>query len=331
VTNIFRAPNPDYGVTLIQHGCIDDTTLSNAELGLLVRLLRLEPWQSTNVAALAREWADGEHRIRTQLRALQDRGYVARVRFRREDGAWQTATFVGAAPGHAAAAVREWEERRAAVTGMQPIPGIDVSAGQDHSTKPPVAPTSDDVTDADVSAGQSQERLSTVGNPPWMNHGGSPHDSSTSWEEPSMGRGRVDALVDMVMDGLPAMDPSPDRAGVAKACRELDPAWTPEALHRWVRAQNWTGSGPGAVVSKLRGAGRPPKPVAPLRDTCPEHPGEPAGRCDQCARRTVPAPASFRASARPPGRLPAAGRRPRDSSPAADAAGPAEARTRRPA
>jgi hypothetical protein len=143
----------------------------------------------------------------------------------------------------------------------------------------------------------------------------------------------VDALIDMVMDGLPKLEQMPGRAGIAAACRDLHPGWTPALLSDWVRGQDWRAAKPAVVVYRLRELGPPPVPrKAPVvRDECPEHPGEPAGRCDQCARRTVPPPASFRASARPPGRPAAAGRRPRDSSPAADAAGPAEARTRRPA
>lgn len=79
-------------------------------------------------------------------------------------------------------------------------------------------------------------------------------------------------------------------AEVEPACRAL-PAlgWTPLMLRRWAEHEDWSGTGPLGMLTRVRGLGVPPerpRSVEPARqDECPAHPGELVrkGKCDACA------------------------------------------------
>jgi hypothetical protein len=298
--SIYRAPHPDRDFAVIDKHCTRDTRLKASDLGILIRLLALPPWGSTNVQELVKGGADGYHVVTESLKRLAAHGYVRRVRNRRENGTWETVTFVFDTPGGADAAVAEWDRARAAVKGggTDPIPGLSVPAGQSQSPKSPVdnAP----VLKEDVPAGQNHWPISVPAEPAWLSRAGSPAGYvSTSHRTPSMDAREpdpIDALADGFMDGFPEQANRPDRAGVVKACRELPPGWTPAALARWASAQNWSGAGGGAVVARLRAAGAPPPPPkGPERGRCSTHPEFPPSSCPRCETQATPPPLGFRA------------------------------------
>ena len=104
----------------------------------------------------------------------------------------------------------------------------------------------------------------------------------------------VEALITAVMDGLgsSALKRATQRPGLAGACEHARSlGWTPATLTAWVKGENWTGAGPGAVVHRLRNLEpAAPRPTPPRPTPCPIHPGQPTGRCDDCDRGIRPTP-----------------------------------------
>lgn len=112
----------------------------------------------------------------------------------------------------------------------------------------------------------------------------------------------AEALAWVVVDGTGEIGPTITRKTLMVECRRLASlAWTPEDLRWAVDGRVWTGCHAGAVIEWLRGLkehrtvskGRPEDAQGRFT-ACPLHPTEPAGRCTQCAREAVQAPAAWR-------------------------------------
>lgn len=77
-----EAGNP-YGRLDMQ--TIRDPNLSNAEIGLLLRLISLpDTWQYTEIGYCHVYPADGQTSLRTQLKSLEAKGYIQRIHHQRD-------------------------------------------------------------------------------------------------------------------------------------------------------------------------------------------------------------------------------------------------------
>ena len=66
---------------------ITDSDLSNAELGLLLRLMSLpETWQFTEAGLCSVYPSDGTTALRSAMKSLSEKGYLSLVRTRNEKG-----------------------------------------------------------------------------------------------------------------------------------------------------------------------------------------------------------------------------------------------------
>jgi hypothetical protein len=279
--SIYRAPHPDRDFTIIGNGAMRDSRLRNADLGLLVRMLSLPPWESTSVEELAKGAPDGESAIRSTLRRLTAAGYVRREKIRTAKGRFETLTFVYDSPVAVESPVDKAEQRRADVNagGTEPIPGLDITAGQVQERKSTLDLTSGNGASLQV---RSSVEKPHVDEPQVVEPEGGPPPGyiSTSPRTTSMeGRGAgspVDDLAMAVMDGLSEINRElrgqVHRPGVASACYRLaESGWSPDDLRAWVLHERWHAAGPGAVITRLRSLGPPPAPP-------PAAPG-----CEQCA------------------------------------------------
>jgi hypothetical protein len=120
----------------------------------------------------------------------------------------------------------------------------------------------------------------------------------------------VEALTAAVHDTATRLAPNIPPDTLTRACARLPrQGWTPELLAAAVQGHDWSGAGPGALVTWLRhldapvtrasGTGRRPAFTA-----CPEHPEHPAGRCPECAKECVPAGGRLRKARRTSTRVP---------------------------
>jgi hypothetical protein len=123
-------------------------------------------------------------------------------------------------------------------------------------------------------------------------------DGKPAAGQPDLLAGREDDSLDKALHavvegvGRPDLSPallasSPLRAAVTALVRA---GVTSRALRGSCEAHRWAGAGAGAVVRYVQGLRAGDlvvrAPVGPPE--CPEHPGQPAGRCRECERSSVP-------------------------------------------
>lgn len=64
---------------------IRDPTLSNAEIGLLLRLINLpDSWQYSDVGYCKVYYEDGRSALRSQIKSLEEKGYVKRIHHQKD-------------------------------------------------------------------------------------------------------------------------------------------------------------------------------------------------------------------------------------------------------
>ena len=91
---IIRAPRPRAHFTVLDNRVLRDSTLSWKARGLLAYLLSQPDGWRTSSERLARVGPDGRDAVRSAMRELEDRGYVARLRRQDDAGRWQTLVVV---------------------------------------------------------------------------------------------------------------------------------------------------------------------------------------------------------------------------------------------
>lgn len=117
---------------------------------------------------------------------------------------------------------------------------------------------------------------------------GEPDDDAAEQAEdnPAVFAGAVDAGLRAA--GLAALADRLDRWALTDKCQAL-PAlgWTPAMIRRWAEHRGWPGAVPAYVVAAVGALGRPPQrpqsEVLARPGECPDHAGQPVGRCATCA------------------------------------------------
>jgi len=65
---------------------VRNPNLSNAEVGLLLRLINLpDTWQYTDVGFCKVYYEDGRSALRSQLKSLESKGYVQRIHHQKDE------------------------------------------------------------------------------------------------------------------------------------------------------------------------------------------------------------------------------------------------------
>ena len=75
---------------------IRDPNLSNAEIGLLLRLINLpDSWQYSEVDFGKVYYEDGRSALRSQIKSLEEKGYVKRIHHQRDErGLFRRTTLI---------------------------------------------------------------------------------------------------------------------------------------------------------------------------------------------------------------------------------------------
>lgn len=91
---IVRAARPNVGFLIISNDVARDDRLSNAALGLLIRILSYPDNWRVDYRSLAQQCREGERAIRTSLAELRDAGYAVLTKWQDERGRWQSKSTV---------------------------------------------------------------------------------------------------------------------------------------------------------------------------------------------------------------------------------------------
>ena len=268
-------------VAVLQRAALQDPRLSYRAVGILVAVLsRPLDWR-TSAEQLARErpGAEGRDAIRTALRELETAGYLVRTRVRDDLGRIRTGWDLSDTPLREASQSAGHTDDgkpaagRPAVGRLGLLQGVETGSRDKPSLPPPVVSP-----DEAEEAGGREQTIEIQGG-----------DEASSQASPAH-----DDLLDTVIDGVGRQDlAAPLRASGAlrAAVRCLGRAGvSPVMLRRACGAREWAGAGVGAVVRYVQGL-RPGDLVVRAAvgpPECPEHPGQPAGRCRECERASAP-------------------------------------------
>jgi hypothetical protein len=267
-------------VAVLQRAALQDPRLSYRAVGVLVAVLsRPLDWR-TSAEQLARERpsAEGRDAIRTALRELEAAGYLVRTRIRDDRGRVHTEWDLSDTPIDATA-------QEASQKASQKV--SDISAGHTDDGKPAAGQPA--VGQPGLLQGVETGGRDNLSFPPAVVSPG-----------PDLGEGgrkdrpEEEAAMNAVVEGVGRPDLSPTllaspplRTAVTALVRA---GVTSRALRGSCEAHRWAGAGAGAVVryvQDLRARDLVVRaPVGPPE--CPEHPGQPAGRCRECERASAP-------------------------------------------
>lgn len=95
---IVRAARPDAQFLIISNDLARDERLSNAALGLLIRILSYPDNWRVDYRSLAQQCREGERAIRTSLAELREAGYAVLVKWQDERGRWHSQSTVYDSP-----------------------------------------------------------------------------------------------------------------------------------------------------------------------------------------------------------------------------------------
>jgi hypothetical protein len=313
-------------VAVLQRAALQDPHLSYRAVGILVAVLsRPLDWR-TSAEQLARErpGAEGRDAIRTALRELETAGYLVRTRSRDDLGRIRTGWDLSDTPLREAS---QGENSQDEIPLGGNSPGRNSSSGSTRGRNSQEETPQDGSTwggnsqeasqeasqgEPCISAGHTDDGKPAVGQPAvgqpgllqGVETGG--RDKNLSFPPavvspgPDLGEGgrkdrpEEEAALRAVVEGVgrPDLSPallasSPLRVAVTALVRA---GVTSRALRGSCEAHRWAGAGVGAVVRYVQGLRAGDlvvrAPVGPPE--CPEHPGQPAGRCRECERASVP-------------------------------------------
>lgn len=243
---IIRGAGAGDAVVAILRSAAQDERLSFRARGVLVAVMsRPADWR-TSYRRLATEGREGERAVLAALAELEEYGYLRRRR--RHDGK----------------RIRtDWE--------ISDDPGL---TGQRFLQPTELQPTKQQPTKQQPTNLRLPKEGETEGRTP---------PPTPAAESPSSDV--ADLVVVVVGEAQKGRCPKPERAVIADACRPLpDRGWTPEQLRAAIRARDWTGARPGAVIAWLRRLEAPQD--APGR---PQERPPWCGACDEPSRRLLDA------------------------------------------
>jgi len=95
---IVRSPRPASHFTIVSNSVVRDSRLSWKARGILFYLLSLPDNWSVSSDHLIRSGPDGRHAVLAGLKELETAGYIQRVKTQRDNGQWNTVTYVFDSP-----------------------------------------------------------------------------------------------------------------------------------------------------------------------------------------------------------------------------------------